>query len=895
MDVSVIFNADTAQYEANLAGLDKKTAATAQKIAEAKNKILEYNNQQIKSAQDLGKSYGELEAIQTRTAKSLDKVSEATAAKMLSSTEKQIDAHRRWREELSRLPKIQESHEIGAKQAASATVRGLENGNPGIRSVENFLTTIPGVGKAMQAIFPLIGGAALAGVFIEGAKAVVEFDQKMKDARTTIRDAYAEIAQSARKAGVELDLTGDKLDNAIAKLEHQPENFLKLALDEDRKAASALTSELISSGKAMDSLFNEQGVSFGQMVASTILADLKRGLNSLLFPGAKALFGKDETRPHMSTDDDKKFAHDVNRTVRKASEEAQDALDAVAPDDAKAAKAAKAAGKFKVMNALADAIQQAESHVNGINRLQQQHPNLDYSERLDLSSDTLDDLRRQQRNTQKGFSNADKQVHLERLERQKADKAEGEKIAEKRLRALEAEAAALELNGATPKSIYDFWNRNRQAFTTGSEQFNRVIEKQASIAKSAAEKMAHAIAEARAGNTVAAMDMLTGRKEPKADEGPAALEAGRRAAAKMGGDFAHAGDIASDSQAELTAMNAKAKAQAEELRLNEEAGQSISHLDALRRISVLHQVGFAAELDRLDAKRNQVANATYLDEIQRQEQLKTIDQQRASLKIQADASAQRDRSKIDQPDSSGLVGAKDAIDEFTRAALDNATLMKETVSSSLGAINRTILDEMTGRGQRGQWKEVGRGIASNAAGALLNRAEGTILSAFGKPDGSSSNPLNVKIVDGLGGMGASGSLSGLGKLLFPKLAGSGDPSDSSDSGSGVSGFFGKAIGFVGSIFGGHRALGGNVQAGMTYDVGEMGRETFVAPANGTIVPNSRLGDGTAHYAIQVANGVTPEQMAVHVRQALQEFHPHVVRSSVAAMQERSFRNPASHR
>lgn len=44
---------------------------------------------------------------------------------------------------------------------------------------------------------------------------------------------------------------------------------------------------------------------------------------------------------------------------------------------------------------------------------------------------------------------------------------------------------------------------------------------------------------------------------------------------------------------------------------------------------------------------------------------------------------------------------------------------------------------------------------------------------------------------------------------------------------------------IGSIlgFGGGRAMGGPVRAGFSYDVGENGREKFVAPANGYIIPN----------------------------------------------------------
>lgn len=57
------------------------------------------------------------------------------------------------------------------------------------------------------------------------------------------------------------------------------------------------------------------------------------------------------------------------------------------------------------------------------------------------------------------------------------------------------------------------------------------------------------------------------------------------------------------------------------------------------------------------------------------------------------------------------------------------------------------------------------------------------------------------------------------------------------SNAGGNSFFGDALKFAATSFGGGRALGGPVRAGFSYDVGENGREKFVAPANGYIVPN----------------------------------------------------------
>lgn len=50
---------------------------------------------------------------------------------------------------------------------------------------------------------------------------------------------------------------------------------------------------------------------------------------------------------------------------------------------------------------------------------------------------------------------------------------------------------------------------------------------------------------------------------------------------------------------------------------------------------------------------------------------------------------------------------------------------------------------------------------------------------------------------------------------------------------------GNIFAAIASSFGGNRASGGNVRAGMSYNVGEGGTERFVAPSNGYIIPNMK--------------------------------------------------------
>lgn len=66
---------------------------------------------------------------------------------------------------------------------------------------------------------------------------------------------------------------------------------------------------------------------------------------------------------------------------------------------------------------------------------------------------------------------------------------------------------------------------------------------------------------------------------------------------------------------------------------------------------------------------------------------------------------------------------------------------------------------------------------------------------------------------------------------------------SANSGQSGQGWGAALSNFFSTAFGGARANGGPVQAGVPYLVGERGPELFVAPKTGTIIPNNKMGMG----------------------------------------------------
>src|SRR5258707_1384974 len=89
-------------------------------------------------------------------------------------------------------------HTVNSMQASSAAIRVLEGGMTGnIRAAERFISTIPGVGKALQAAFPLIGGIALAGVFAKITTEAYKFIEAATKVPKALQQGFEALHTSA--------------------------------------------------------------------------------------------------------------------------------------------------------------------------------------------------------------------------------------------------------------------------------------------------------------------------------------------------------------------------------------------------------------------------------------------------------------------------------------------------------------------------------------------------------------------------------------------------------------------------------------------------------------------------------------------------------------------------
>jgi hypothetical protein len=145
----------------------------------------------------------------------------------------------------------------------SAGLRELEgNFTSNTRAVARFLSQVVGLGPAMQALFPLVGGIAFLGLIGTLIGKMGEFIKSVSEAGTKSAEAFREMLMPMQLSGDQLQLRLDQLDQQIAKLEGRPTNQLKVSLDEATIAAADLNKELTNMINNLAKTLGEQKVGF---------------------------------------------------------------------------------------------------------------------------------------------------------------------------------------------------------------------------------------------------------------------------------------------------------------------------------------------------------------------------------------------------------------------------------------------------------------------------------------------------------------------------------------------------------------------------------------------------------------------------------------------------------
>lgn len=762
---------------------------------------------------------------------------------------------------------------VSQQQAASAFIRGAE-GNVGIRAVERFAISIPGVGAALQAIFPIVGIAATAGIIVKMGADLYEMEQKGKHAGEEISRAFAEMNVKLAAGNDELELQTSKIEDEIAKLEKTPTDGLKTSLLEAAVAGDKLQESLAAVLKTERDVLKQQSVGTFESVLANVsptghaekeIGDTGKGFEK---SADKIRIDRRQALKEAGDDQDKQVA---------ANKAYYDKMDALAADAARKMRAR--ATDVAEAQKLEDEASATASKMGGAHRATDLTPRRAMYEG---AAEQYDELQRRAQDAGENFFAEKKRNALVGAKENAGDQ---DKAAEALLKSMVDELHGMELQyNVSLKVEFDYWELRKSQFSTKSKEYNDIVAKQATLAEEGAKKAHEQILR------ITEQDAKRNAEQPPVHllDG---LDGWKRQDAKTAADRY-------DTANELYAERQKTLATLDATRVQEAAGRTMTQVAAATELAAIHTREYGAELERLEAKQAAIKNNPLLTngEADQQKQVGELDKQIEKVKSSRQVQILQDNYSITAPSSSAMTGARDALDEFTDAAKDNAQIMRGLVLGSLHSFNEELLRTITG--QKTDWKGLGRGVATNVASAGLNKAESSIFGAlgFGKKDGSSEQAaLWVRMAGIVGSSGSSSGLPGVVPFL-DTLAGGGKTSGDS-AGPNWGKLASTALSFLPGF-----ADGGDLPRSSLVMVGEKGPEILnTGLAGGSVIPNHKVadmigggGDGGIHFhpgAIDARGSTDPAAVELAAHRAVMAAAP----SIVAATHERSLRRSSLRR
>lgn len=726
------------------------------------------------------------------------------------------------------------AHGVTGTQAASGAIRVLEgNLTNSIRAAENFVGRIPGVSNVLKTIFPVVGGLALVGVFIELGKRAVELYEKIRavgDAPRKITEAFAEVTGSIRLSNAELAVVNDKLLDAKNKFEGKPKNAIKDAIDEATAAAERLSGQLTKDIALIEKTIadNKVGV-LDQILGHSGTADLaltsddKKNISAVQQRGTAELYAAT-----TATD---KYAAANRETIGVIN-----ILGAKLGElNAKLAKSKEVQANLKtgqwtnvnngndtnLIGGLANGDERIAAEQGQIAALQA----------------TITGMRERLQNVQ---LNADPETHDKEPKAAPQKDVFAQRLAEFRISLAGARA---ELKALGTDDTYAV------AVAKGFERAQRAIE---GVNEELKEQKKAPLTQGQGFQLV-----ISAETEALIDRASKATEKFRSDMVAADNEFRRMNESADKANEEkekaLIEIADRTREYSNELK-NVSLGPNAKSLAGISAITDPDPVkGDAKKIEALEKYKLEIAQT--VDQINRQTQAtrnliaveglgidakrtataKTIASSGKSPDViaaeQASNNAQNDladKTQLRGQYGSASNGAKQVFQDMA----NNAQTAAQIVHTSLGGAFDSLNDAMSRliSGQKVSWDSFFRGLAAQLAKVALTQGFAEIGSLV---------------------TGASG-------------------------GGGIGGFIGK-------LFGGGKAAGGEVTGGTTYMVGENGPEMFTAPGGGgSITPNNKLGGASYYIDARGSDSAAVEQ---RVNRSLAAVHGSAVRSSVQVAQE----------
>jgi hypothetical protein len=829
MSGRVVFQADTSQFTAPV----ERSATTVRELSKALKEqeriARETYRDQIANAKASGAATSELEKLEQQRYRTLlalqaaqkqvnaESVSDGKAA--VSSAEAQAEAVNlvtaAYEKQLiavnATFGEIKRRHsEVTGSVATGAAVATLE-GVKNVGAIEGLLAKTLGLGEIIQAAFPLVGAVAFGQILLEVGENLLKIREEATEMPEHIRGAFEGLNAPLYKSVDNLRETNDQLEIAIAKLEHKPVNTLALELDKARVNADQLAESMNRSAESVKKVLDANQVGFKQWLFS----------------------GQTPTGP---------FSDEIKKRVSELDELQRADRDAVrsgndTPDAAKA-RTSNIEGRLRSLYEYAKKNKaDLQSFDNG-----SQTSNINILTGVqDWAGSVLDERAEQRRNAT---------LNRRKDQLTPASGASSSSPASTLRDKWDTSLKELQQFGSiTATEERSFWSERVSAVKQGTDDYTYAYDRYLDASKKVYDSSRKQAEDLRKANEKQRADSLKQLQD--------AITPGAVAQSQGIADASSSGRSLADSKQSAGYTVAEAN-----IRYREQIGL-ITQADAAIQLKNLHELQYSQQLAKLKEDLAAVQLGPDADAQRNRINQQIVDLNGRHIQQQySDATATWDGS------TSGAAGARNALSDFVRSTRDAATQMQRITASLLNGINDQLANAIVGDGT--DWGSTFKGIGRQIAKSGLERAEGSLLGAFGlgKPDGSATNPLNVRIVAGFGDVGS---------LL-------GGDSD------GKSGF----MGIIASIFGGGKAVGGSVSAGTTYLIGEKGPELFTPGSTGAITPNDKLwsfgGGDNISYSID-ARGTDPVQTDMRVRAAIVAAHQSSVKQAVKQVHQQSARQP----
>jgi hypothetical protein len=732
------------------------------------------------------------------------------------------------------------------------------------RSLQRVISTLPGVSKALNLAFDGVVVFALITTVVKVTEKIVEFAQKSQEAARKNADDWQSLQGSMQLTNDELQVTNDKIANAIAKLENKPTNGLKLAIDEAIESADKLGSKLTDDVKK---------------IADTLKAQ-EPGLWGLL--NASSTDTSDVTK-HAQGLQDNLSQIDINGRAHLEELKKQGATQKQIDDATDQLDAARKAAIDKELSTwvapqLADAkAKMVADQANGGYAASVIQPRIsaltNYGASLGQESDFI------------GLSHDNATV----TGQQDAITAAKEAVAN-RLQLLEQEIdqrKALHQISLGEEVLY--WQKEASTFTVGSKEYIAALQKASEAGDELLKNFGAKGQLKKLSDTVA--------NGPTAPSGYVVDSEGGLDRSKDGDDvLAAATEKAAESQALLNAQ-----LQVEKDKLDLATGAITPHAAALDE-SVAHALEYKNQLADLNKELqglevNDAMNAALGGNTDNEAKESQLRQQISALQSKAQIQSLTDAQQTLNTTWTGMVDS--VWDELIRKAEDVQQELQQIATRTIDSLNTEIAKAMTGH--KANFKSVFENSAQSLAKTGLQTAEGFGAKLLGLPTHKKADGYHV-FVDNMpsGGGGVVPGLSTIDSVLgkYSAHVTSGPSAISAGAGGLIgmlndsdwaSSLFGGKLFGSGSIFG-HFATGGDVTGGLPIEVGELGKERFIPPSNGRIIPNKDLHSAPSIGYID-ARGTDPALTRANFTRALAMTHASAVSDAQRSIVERQRRRP----